>query len=93
MKMRSKKGMEMSMNVIITAVLVLIVLIVLILIFTGQLGKTRGVLNSTSSTYSGDKCNLPGMGRSCKYSWQCEDKGGIDYGKLDCTAGMICCSE
>ncbi|MCX6706540.1 MAG: hypothetical protein NT001_00135 [Candidatus Woesearchaeota archaeon] len=90
--MRSKKGMDMSIELIIVAALALIILIVLILIFTGQIGKARFALNKTGATYSGDKCDMPSLGRTCKYKVQCDDAGGIDYGTLDCTMGTICCS-
>lgn len=90
---KSKKSMELSMNLIIIAAIALIVLIVLILILTGQMGKTRLALNKTSSTYSGEKCVVPGTSRQCRImASQCSDAGGIDYGKLDCTVG-VCCSE
>ena len=95
--MKSKKGMDMSINLIIVAALALIILIVLILIFTGQIGKTRFALNKTGSTYSGDKCEIPGTARTCRGSEAiCSDRGGISYGTLDCTlikGGLTCCSE
>lgn len=92
-QMKSKKGMDMSINLVIVAALALIVLVVLILIFTGQIGKTRFALNKTSSTYSGDKCEVPGTGRTCKFGWQCDDAGGVNYGTPGCDMGRVCCSE
>jgi len=92
--MRSKKGIELSMNVIIIAVMALIVLVVVLLIMTGQLGKTRISLNKTSATYSGEQCEIPGTSRTCRPITKCQETGGISYGKLNCLGVEVtCCSE
>ena len=87
-----KKGMEMSINLIVIAALALFILIVLILIFTGNFGKFRWSLNKSQSTYSGDLCKTPGTMRQCRTETGCDLIGGINYGKLDCDL-PVCCSE
>ncbi len=93
--MSSRKGISLSMNAIIIAALALIVLVVLVLIFTGQVGKTREGLNRTSSTYSGNTCEIPGTARQCRFPSQCQSRGGINYGTdfSDCVMNEVCCSE
>ncbi|MCX8147067.1 MAG: hypothetical protein N3D84_01220 [Candidatus Woesearchaeota archaeon] len=92
--MKSKKSLELSMNTIIIAVIALIVLVVVILIFTGQIGKAKGGLNKTQTTYSEDTCKIPGTSNECRTEAQCAERGGVNYGKKnDCFFGQICCSE
>ena len=94
--MKSKKGIELTMNTIIIAVIVLIVLVVLILLLTGQTGKTRIGLNKTQVAYT-ENCEIPGTGRVCRFPYKCDDIGGISYGEefADCKRipGQICCSD
>ena len=86
--MKSRKGMDMS----IIAALGLIVLIVLILIFTGQIGKSRFALNKTSTTYSGDTCEVPGTSRTCRTEGGCNDIGGFIDNNAKCLGFLKCCS-
>ncbi|MBU0536122.1 MAG: hypothetical protein KKE20_04100 [Nanoarchaeota archaeon] len=91
--MKSKKGVEMTLNTIIIAAIALIAMIILILFLTGNMGRARQNINKTSVTY-GDNCEIPGSGRDCKTPEECRNVGGVNYGTNfpDCK-GMVCCSD
>ncbi|PIN86113.1 hypothetical protein COV19_06470 [Candidatus Woesearchaeota archaeon CG10_big_fil_rev_8_21_14_0_10_44_13] len=98
--MDGKKGMELSLNVIIVAIVLFIVMIILVALFTGKMGGIRKSLNKTESQYSQDKCQIPGTDRVCVITQSsCENRGGFVYeapqgGKWsDCYLGQICCSQ
>lgn len=98
MQLKNKKGMELSLNIIIIAVILFIVMIVMIAIFTGKIGQVRTSLNKTESQYGQDKCKVPGTDRSCAMNEDsCRSKGGFIYPKpsggwSDCILGQECCS-
>ncbi len=78
-----KKGMELSLTVIIVAALLLIVLIVLIAIFMG------GTRNFTDFI-SGGKCTDPDQ---CLTRSECRNQGGIvGMKKEPCMGDEICCN-
>lgn len=60
-----KKGVEMSLQVIIVAVLALIVLVVLIIIFTGRIGKVGKGTEEAAQPFALERCDIPGTGRYC----------------------------
>ena len=64
----NRKGVEMSLNVIIIAVLVMIVLVVLVIIFSGRTQLFTKTTHDTSEPFSVKKCDIPGTGRYCSSS-------------------------
>ncbi|MBI4150110.1 hypothetical protein HY488_01770 [Candidatus Woesearchaeota archaeon] len=90
--MKTKRGMELTMNTIVIAVIALIILIVLVLIFTGRIRITGEETEKVVQPYTGEKCSIPGTGRTCRFQNECESMGGLNNGQLDCTVG-ICCSK
>ncbi|MEM4259651.1 MAG: hypothetical protein QXG00_00285 [Candidatus Woesearchaeota archaeon] len=77
--MKNKKGIEMSMNVIIIAVIVLIVLAIIAYLLVSRLGLFRGKLECVDN-YNGQclpigSCNNP-LGNS---------------GEKGCAKGFVCC--
>lgn len=90
--MKTKKGMELTMNTIVIAVIALIVLVVLVLIFTGRIRTTATTTQDVARTYEGEKCVIPGTQRACRTENDCRSIGGLSNGILDCTQG-ICCSK
>lgn len=98
MNKKNRKGMEMSMNLIIMAVILLIVLIVLILLFTGKMGYLRKTTNDTGAQFDPNRCKVPGTGRVCVISEEsCAERGGFSYpdpveGRWSDCYGQVCCS-
>jgi hypothetical protein len=79
----AKRGVELSMNVIIIAAIALIVLVVLVILVTrGGLQITTG----TNCQSSGGVCQAVGEGETCQgqYSMQ-------SLGQKDCKEGELCC--
>jgi len=92
-----KKGMELSINIIVIAAIALIVMFVMIYIFIGKMADTRQDLNKTQSQYGPNTCNVPGSGRSCSGEKACLAAGGFIYPKpqggwKDCYWVADCCS-
>jgi len=87
----SKKGAEMSLNVVIVAAIALIVLVVLVMIFTGRMNifgtKVQQVSDVTCTSQS------DGAGRSADATTGCGSSGYKQvYGAFtDLTANQICC--
>lgn len=99
-KLKGRKGVELTMNLIIIAVILLVVMIVMIAIFTGKMGGIRKSLNTTESQYSQERCEVPGTDRTCITTESaCEGRGGFVYQKpsggkwSDCMWGQVCCSQ
>jgi len=59
----SKKGVEMSMNVVIVAVVLLLVLIVLIAIFTGKVSVLREGTDAVDEAKCSEACATGGYGQ------------------------------
>ena len=80
-----KKGVELSMNVIIIAVICLIVLIVLVLIFSGRLGKFGEGVTQVEKSVDIEQCNIPGYR-------QCVDRGTdcIEQNVEGCGSNKCC---
>ena len=77
---KSRKGVELSINVIIIALIALVVLVVLFAIFTGRMGFF--------SNYLSGKC--AGHGGEC--SSDCDIMtNDVFVGAKDCTNGQVCC--
>ncbi len=69
----NKKGMEMSIQLMVVAAIALIILIVLIVLFTGSAGNFSNTLNSCEdkgytcrSKCSSDEINFPTGNGECK---------------------------
>ena len=71
--MKSKKGMDMSLQTVVVAALVLLILVVLILVFTGQIGNFNKSLNACDekgyTCTSGSRCGPEEQ----FYSYGCKD--------------------
>ncbi len=90
--LKTKRGVELSMNAIIVGVMALIVLVVLAFVFTGKIRAASEATQNAVREYQGEKCSIPGTARACRSVGVCKSIGGLDYGKLDCAVG-ICCSK
>jgi hypothetical protein len=78
--MKSRKGVELSINVIIIALIALVVLVVLFAIFTGRMGFFSNYLSGPCSKRNG-VCKT-----SCDLTTQT-----VFVGASDCTTGQVCC--
>ena len=87
-KMKNKKGVELSFNTIIIAILALIVLIVIVLVLTGKLGKTGEEMSKVEKSVSLENCNIPGY-RKCVSAAQCPP--GKELAQFPCAGGQYCC--
>jgi hypothetical protein len=79
----AKRGVELSMNVIIIAAIALIVLVVLVILVT------RGALNvqsGTGCTSAGGACQAVGEGETCQSQYNLQS-----LGQKDCKIGELCC--
>ncbi len=78
-----RRGVELSMNVIIIAAIALIVLVVLVILVTK--GGIQ-IQNGTGCASAGGACQSVGEGESCQslYSMQ-------SLGQKDCKADQQCC--
>lgn len=74
----NKKGVDLSINIIIIAVAALIALIVLIAIFSGQTRKTVSTLESCE-----------GIGGQCRYFNDCLS-GEVEKFNSKCETGICC---
>mgnify|MGYP000687021415 CR=1 FL=1 len=74
-----KKGVEMSMNVIIIAAIGLLILLILAFLVVNYVGKTNEGLKSCSVAYGG----------ICKTD--CGDLGPATTEQTDCDTGQKCC--
>jgi len=82
MKKMNKKGVELSLNVIIIAIIVIIVLVVVVIIFGGKINVFSK--STVSCSAKGGYCANPDMQtRGCP-------AGEIFLNNTDCT-GQICC--
>ena len=61
----SKKGAELSLNIIIIAIILLIALVVVIIIFSGKMNLFQKGSEETSAPYKSSVCDVPGTGRYC----------------------------
>jgi hypothetical protein len=80
-----KRGVELSMNVIIIAAIALIVLVVLVILVT------RGGINvqtGTGCTSAGGQCQDIGEGESCQSLYNLQS-----LGTKDCSDGQLCCYQ
>jgi len=78
--MKSKKGVEMSMNTIIIAALALVILVVLIILLTKQTGNVDQTINS---------CD--GRGYTCSSGTSCPSGTSL-YSSRGCGDGNVCCA-
>jgi len=76
--MKSKKGMDMSLQTVVVAALVLLILVVLILVFTGQIGNFNKSLNACEE-----------KGYTCT-SGSCDS--GDRFYSYGCKDNQICCA-
>lgn len=76
----NKRGVELSMNVIIIAAIALIVLVVLILLVTGAFGNVR------------DQVSCSGKGGTCMSPQQCSQTDGV-VTEAECPSNqnVVCC--
>lgn len=74
-----KKGVEMSMNVIIIAAIGLLILLILAFLVVNYIGKTNEGLKSCSVAYGG----------VCKTD--CGELGPATEEPTDCSNDQICC--
>ncbi len=79
--MKSKKGIEMSLQTIVMAALALIILVVLIMLVTGKIGDFRESTNA---------CEERGEGFTCAAD-SCPE-GTTFYQSTGCGEGEICCA-
>lgn len=78
-----KRGVALTLNVLVIAVLVLAVMVVLIIIFSGRIGSfTRNV---ESCVGKGGVCEPADIDGGCKDSLAPPLLG------TDCSAGQVCC--
>lgn len=82
-----KRGVELSMNVIIIAAIALIVLVVLVLLVTGAFGDVRSGTGCTSLREGG--CEDVASGDSC--ATVTGNENAISAGQKDCGSSKTCC--
>jgi len=81
-----KKGVELSMNLIIIAAIAVIVLVILVILVTkGGINVTTG----TGCTSSGGSCYELGDGETCADIGE----GYQSLGTKDCKGGQYCCAK
>ncbi len=80
-KVRDRKGVEMSLNVIVTAALILIVLIVLTISFTSRFGL-----------FSAEIQECRNMGGEEMDRDSCHEEGGMIVDHMDGDDNRVCCS-
>jgi hypothetical protein len=84
--MKSKKGAEMSLNIIIVAAIALIVLVVLVMIFTGRMNIFgTGVQKATENKCS-DQQGIPRLATE-----GCGEDRQVYGAFTDLAANQICC--
>lgn len=81
----NKKGVEMSLNVIIIAAIGLLILVILAVLVVNYVGKTNEGLQSCSAQYGGI-CKLPGdcTAEKTVTGTDCEKSKNTPTGKICC---------
>jgi hypothetical protein len=85
-----KRGVELSMNVIIIAAIALIVLVVLVLLITGSFNNIQGG-TSCQSLHPGGGCQSVDLSTGQTCASVTGNNNMISGGKTNCATGELCC--
>ncbi len=93
-----KRGVSLSLNVIIIAVIVLIVLVVMVIIFSQRSSIFAKSTEETAEQFATSRCDIPGTGRYCSSNCLAGDREvniGDDFTCADTSRGIerCCCCK
>lgn len=85
----NKRGVELSMNLIIIAAIALIVLVVLVLLVTGSVGDLRS--GTGCQNLDNGQCTSVGTGQTC--ASVLSNNKMVSGGQKNCDNGQVCCYQ